>query len=295
MNRLLVFVGGERGLSVARALADADHEIGRVVAPRKVAERADVIGFCDRISATLVGTDNVNDPRIVRDLSDYAPQLSVIAGFPTIFRKSLLGVAERGTINLHGGRLPQYRGGSPLNWQMINGEVAAGISVVRVDEGIDTGEVLAEAEIPIGATDTIADLHKAANERFAALALEVVAGLERGHCPGRPQDEAAAAYWHQRNDGDGRIRWHSQSAKQIFDLVRATTRPYPGAFSKWRERTVRIYAASLSGPVICGVPGRVLFLQGKGPYVVCRDRAILVESLEVEEGGEPPRHGAHLQ
>ena len=294
MENICVFLNGARGLAVVETLVAHGHGVSGVFVPKDRAVEEAIVAVCARSRTSLRGVEDVNAPAFVRDLKSTEPRLIVIAGFSTIFKRSLIEAAELGTINLHAGRVPQYRGGSPLNWQIINGERAAGISVLRVEEGIDIGDVLTEAEIPIGAETTIADLHEEANRLFPGLVLDVVFSLETGPAEGRPQDESAVVYWHQRNDEDGRLYWHRSTAEECHRLIRAVTQPYPGAFTYWDSRKVRIFAARLPEVTIRGVPGRVCYIQGRGPYVVCADRAILVEDYVIEDESFPLPHGIHL-
>ena len=280
MKGIVLFMNGKRGLVTADALLSAGHEICCACIP-------DQCSSADEITARFAGggtsierQSRVNEPEFIAQLAAMAPRLGIIAGFSTIFRKPLIETPELGTINLHAGRLPEYRGGSPLNWQIINGETSVGISVIRVDEGIDTGAVLAEADIEVRPDDDIADLHAKANERFPELTVQVVSGLDTGGLEGRVQDAGAARYWHQRAQGDGEIDWTAMTASQVHDLVRGITRPYPGAFTRIGDDIVRIFRTELPETDICGVPGRVCWIGGRGPFVVCRDRAVLIADCD---------------
>jgi len=235
----------------------------------------------------------LTDPLFQEHYAHCAPRLSIIAGLTHILPKNLIDLPELGTINLHGGRVPRYRGGSPLNWQIINGEMEIGISILRVDEGIDSGPVLAQACFPISELDDIAFVHTRANVLFAQMTVNVVNSLEAGCTTETPQDETQAAYWHQRNDADGAIHWSKMTAREVHNLVRALAPLYPGAHCEGPSGTVRILKTVLPDLDLRGVPGRVVFLQKHGPYVVCTDRAILV--LEYKLSGEGRlRHGIHL-
>lgn len=295
MSGLHLFLNGDRGLAVCRGVVEAGRAIAAVHVPARLAASPALAGPLAALGLTPSGVAEVNDPGFVAALAAARPDILVVAGFSSIFRQPLLATARLGVLNLHAGRLPAYRGGSPLNWQILNGEREAGLSVIRMDGGIDTGPVLAAGSLPIGPDDTIADLHAAANDAFPPLVLAAIARMERGET-GDVQDEAAAAYWHQRNDGDGRLFWDRLDAARAHAFVRALTRPYPGAFCFLDGRELRILTTRLEpGPPIRGVPGRIVHLQGRGPFVVCRDRALLLTDwrLAGEERGRLP-HGGHL-
>ena len=182
-----------------------------------------------------------------------------------------------------------------MNWQMIQGESAAGISVIRVDSGIDTGPVLAKTMLTIDVDDTVASMHEKANKEFPRLVLEVVSEIEKGTLRAEQQDESRAAYWHQRNDEDGHLDFKEVSAVEADRFIRALTSPYPGAFSFRGDARVRVFKARIPGPIVKGTPGRVCYIQGEGPFVVCKDRAILLEDYRFEGNpGERLRHGERL-
>lgn len=296
MNGLVFFLNGDRGLAVLEKVIHTGHGVRQVYASGRQDQLKRTAEYCRRLGVRMAGANNVNAPEFVSELGSINPRLLVVAGYSTIFRRPLLDTAKSGAINLHAGRLPEYRGGSPLNWQIINGEPEAGLSVIQMDEGIDTGEVLAEARMPIAPDDTIADLHERANGLFPALVLDVLTALDTGDVNRGAQDESRARYWHQRNDEDGRIGWATSTTRQVLDLVRAVTRPYPGAFFEHDSRRIRVYRARPADFELRGAPGRVCYVQGQGPYVVCADGAVLLQDVAAEDGSAARiAHGVHLR
>ncbi len=291
MRDIAFFLNGQRGLSVLQAIVDHGHMVSAVYAPPTALTQLAPVG--ERLGISLIAAPDVNASSFLAAFEAREHSLSIIGGYSQIFRRPLIDLPKFGTINLHGGRLPQYRGGSPLNWQIIAGERMAGVSVIRVDDGIDTGNVLAEALIPITAQMTIADLHDAANQVFPDLVLDVLARLAQGNLQERVQNPDDAVYWHQRNDADGRIDWHRMTARQVHDLVRGLTRPYPGAFTFLDGQRIRVFATSIPEFHLKGVPGRVCHIGGQGILVVCADRAIRILDY-ASDPGIRLSHGVHL-
>ena len=293
MQNIVLFLNGERGIAVLKVVLQAGYDVVAVVTPQnfdpKLIRPITKDGRCAHLAML-----NVNDPSSIDRLGSLRPSVFIIAGFSSIFSSTLLSVPRFGTLNLHAGKLPEYRGGSPLNWQLINGESRAGISVIQADEGIDTGRILAEGYVPIGSETTIYDLHQQANTLFPKLVLDALALVERGES-GRPQLEDLARYWHQRSDADGKISFREMTTSQADLMVRGLTRPYSGAWCFYQNKVLRIFAAKIPSFVLKGVPGRLCFIQGTGPYVVCSDKAILLTEYEIENSeGEKILHGNYL-
>lgn len=294
MRAIVVFLSGDRGEATVKTVAGAGHHIQALVVPSAKRER--FASLAQFIGAELLAPAGVNDPDFISALGATQPCLGICAGFSTIFSGRLIDAFEAGIINLHAGRVPEYRGGSPLNWQIINGEKQAGLSVLAMTPGIDDGNVLASTEIEIGEDDDIASLHTKANAAFPALVLDAMEAVDaymarrlagaNAPAPGLPQCHARAIYRLQRNDADGAIDWHRMTAQQVHNLVRAITRPYPGAHSNG----IRVWRTTVWQSRIAGPPGRVAYLRGEGPFVCCSDRAIKIE----EWSGDRPKHGDYL-
>lgn len=264
--KLVVFLNGERGARVLEAIRNAGHDVLR----------------------TVKNDEPVNQPAFADTIRSLKPDILVVAGFSQILKPHLFELARYGAINLHAGKLPKYRGGSPLNWQIINGETEAGLSVIRMDEGVDTGPLLASKTIPIveGAT-TVKHLHDVANNLFPEMTIDVLRKIETRTILEVPQPSQGAEYWHQRNDNDGHIRWAGMTAIEVDRFVRALTRPYPGAWTLHYQRMIRIFSVRIPERSIRGNPGRVCHIGGK-LYVVCKDRAVEI----VDHEGEAHETGA---
>ena len=280
--RIVIFLNGARGISVLEhILGFSGFEVPPVVTPLQFNNhRLADLQAANHFEHLELADVNAHDS--LRLLGSFHPDVFLIAGYSTIFRAQLLQVPLHATLNLHAGRLPAYRGGSPLNWQLINREASAGVSVIRVEEGIDSGPIMAEATFPIGTRDTIDRLHHKANSLFPQLAVTALQCLVSNNSSGRAQPEIGAQYWHQRTDADGRINFSGMPAAAIDRLVRAITRPYPGAFAYSGSHIVRIYAAEIPALCLRGVPGCVCSVMRKSPYIIWADKAILVTDYQVE-------------
>ncbi|WP_339859747.1 methionyl-tRNA formyltransferase [Thalassospira alkalitolerans] len=280
MDGICLFLNGDRGVCVLRELLYQGHNVIQVILPQGK-RGSDIALDVEDMNIATYYCYSVKEASFHKWFYDLNPNIAIVAGYSDIFPQYLVDIPFLGTINLHAGDLPFYRGGSPLNWQIINGETHAGLSVIQMDAGIDTGDILSKAEIPILKDSNIGQLHAQANQIFPSLVLEALSLLERGE-QGTPQDIKFAAYWHQRSDADGQIFWRDMSAQQVHDQVRALSFPYPGAFSRLGEDVVRITQSELLEKDFCGVPGRILSVQRQGPIVICRDKGLLLKEYHFE-------------
>jgi len=275
-----VFLSGERGiLTLSHFLKNKLEPIEVFIVDGKgeIEERV-----CELVggSINVKVVNSVNDTNFINHLKSLDLDFGVVAGFPTIFKAELIKSTLFGMINQHAGRLPNYRGGSPLNWQIINGERFIGISVLKMDEGIDSGQVLASAEFPLSVDEDISHAHMKANELFGPITLHAIERLLNGSYPSTAVS-SDSTYWHQRNDSDGIIHWDRSTAEEVVNLVRGVAPPYPGAFCFSSKQIIRVYRASVPHEVYRGDPGRVFFVQGKGPLVCARDRAVLLKDYSI--------------
>jgi methionyl-tRNA formyltransferase len=282
--RILYFANGPRGEVCLAALRRAGHQIAGVVVHR-ARPGPDAEGPLARRDADLpvYAPRNPNEPDFVAAAAGLRVDLSVMAGYSRILGKDLLSIPPRGTINLHGGRLPDYRGASPMNWQIINGEAAGACTILHADEGIDTGAILAEAPYPIGPDATAGEVMARTLEIFPGLLLEVVSGLAGGQLRGIPQDPAAGRYWSKRYPWDGEIDWERMTDREVHNLVRGLNGPgLPGAFSSLGGERVVIHSTRVLEETICGPPGRIALKLRDGVAVACRNRSVLVRSVKLD-------------
>ena len=295
MQDIIVFLNGTRGIEVIKKLKEFDHGILSCVIPLK--KKYDLVeSEIKNLNINCLRLENVNDKNSISYLKTYKPKLFIAAGYSTIFKNELINIPQKGTINLHAGRLPEYRGGSPLNWQIINGEKKATICVIIIDQGIDTGQILQEHDILIDSATTINDLHNQANKLFPQLVINVIDKIDKiDKISGHTQDEKKAVYWHQRNDDDGYIDFKRLEANQINRLVRALTKPYPGAWALLEQKKVRIFRADIPRFDMRGIPGRICYVQGEGPYIICKDKALLIKEYLIENHSDMIlKHGKNL-
>jgi methionyl-tRNA formyltransferase len=226
-------------------LAQPDFEIAAVITqPDRPRGRGREVSFSPvKEIATAAGIpvhqpEKIRAPEAQELLQKLAPEVVVIIAYGQIIPARLLPIPKLGWINLHASLLPRYRGAAPINWAIVNGETKTGVTSMRIDAGMDTGEILLQKEMEIGAAETAPELTARMSELGAPLMAETLRGLATGVLAPRPQDNALASSAPMLKKEDGRINW-SLPALEIFKRIRGLA-PWPGAYTSFRGQTCHI-------------------------------------------------------
>ena len=214
----------------------------------------------------------VRAPEVEQQLHELAPEVIVIIAYGQIIPARLLGIPEHGWINLHASLLPKYRGAAPINWAIVNGETQTGLTTMRIDAGMDTGEMLLQEEMTIGADETAPELAGRLAEAGAPLMVKTLRGLLAGTLTGRPQNHAAATLAPPLKREDGRIEW-TRPAREIYDRMRGFA-PWPGGYTEFRGQTCHLWGKPVSNENAETASGTILV--GRGAVrVVCGAGSVL--------------------
>jgi methionyl-tRNA formyltransferase len=271
------------------------HIVGVISQPDRPRGRGQAVSPAPVKTLALAAGLAVHQPEKIRSteardlLQKLAPDGVVIIAYGQIIPAPLLSIPRFGWINLHASLLPKYRGGAPINWAIANGETETGVTTMRIDAGMDTGEILLQREISIGATEAATELSVRLAEAGAPLMGETLRGLIAGKISGRTQDSSTATYAPLLKREDGRIDW-SRSAKEIFDRMRGFA-PWPGAHTTFRGQTCHIGGEPASMKIrmetveskAVVAPG-MLLQEKEELYVMC-GRATVLRVLTVKAEG----------
>lgn len=222
--------------------------------------------------------EDPNDPAFVAAMGKLEPDFLFSCYYRHMLKKPLLDLPRLGALNLHGSLLPRYRGRCPVNWVLIQGERETGVTLHYMVEKPDKGEIVAQKRVPITAEDTALTLFARMTAAAEELMEEIYPELRAGTAPKILQDQRQASYFGGRGPGDGRIDWQ-KGAQEIYNLVRAVTHPYPGAFTTLEGRKLFIWwgrpIAALRSPetavgqVLACLPGEGLLVEtGNGNFLV---------------------------
>ncbi|MDH5695010.1 MAG: methionyl-tRNA formyltransferase [Dehalococcoidia bacterium] len=208
---------------------------GRVLVSPPVKRTALALGLPVVQPASLKGAE------VVEQLSGLQPDVIVVAAFGQILPQSVLSIPGYGCVNIHPSLLPRFRGASPVASAILAGDEFTGVSIMLMDEGLDTGPVLARAQIPISGQDTTGSLNTKLSLIGAWLLQEVLSGWSRGELTPQPQNEAEATYSGSITKEEGEIDWHLP-AIDIWRRVRAF-HLWPGCYTRWRGKQLKIIEA----------------------------------------------------
>jgi len=205
---------------------------------------ADFKSYCDLNNLNcLVMTQGMNDNLILDHIQSLSPDMFIVVGWYHMLPKSWQDIAP--AYGLHASLLPDYSGGSPLVWALINGETETGITLFKLNEGVDSGEIVGQKHTEIFWEDTIATLYQRIESLGVGLLLERLPHLIDGTAKLTSQDERKRRVYPQRGPEDGQINW-DHSAEQIYNFIRAQTKPYPGAFSMHENHKIIIWTSSIN-------------------------------------------------
>jgi methionyl-tRNA formyltransferase len=278
--RYVAYLKGERGAGILKGL-----EGERLIPTACVSEKPDEIvrTFCARFKIPYILEDRPRRKGHIERILRYRPDLIVCAGYSRILPERLFRDLKYGAINCHGGRLPQYRGASPIPWQIIRSETYGFAYVLKMTKGIDDGPILAKARYDITPDETARDVTDKVVDIFRRIVPMVVKSYASGRPPREiPQPTKGRCRWTRRKPEDGLINFGELTVKETIDLIRALDDPYPGAFVVCKEKRYVACHARIYPIKIAGIPGRVVGRTTKGILILAKDGA--VEITEFKKG-----------
>lgn len=296
-NSVLLLGGTDVTLAVAQAVRDSGMQLKSIVA---VGDRfsisysttqirnmrhTDLAGWAEQNGVDLLSFTTYE--AILDRFSGEIPAVCLVAGWyhmiPGLFRRAF----TRGCFGFHASLLPKLRGGAPLNWAILSGMEETGVTLFELADGVDTGLVFGQERFPIAPRATIGDLVSASHGACATLTRRHLPALLSGNATGRAQ-EGEASYGLQRTPEDGRIDW-TRPRTQIDRLIRAVSRPYPGAFTVLDGERIQIWSTHLpeETPRVLGAPGQLAILpQFDLPCVVTGDGLLLIAEATGAAGND---------
>lgn len=220
----------------------------------------------------------VRAPEFIDAMRQLNPDLILVTAFGQILPRALLEIPRLGCVNIHASLLPRYRGAAPINWCIVNGETETGITIMQMDAGLDTGDMLLKRTLPIGPEEDAQSLHDRLSAAGAEALAEALEQLASGRLVPEKQDGLLSSYAPMLKKEDGLIDW-ARDPGSICNLVRGLT-PWPGAFTPLGDKTLKIFRCRVAGGE--GEPGTILQADRSGLVIACKGGGILVDELQLE-------------
>ena len=282
----IIFMGTpDFAVGTLRSLAEAGHEITLVVSqPDKPKGRGHaMVPTPVKVVAEELGIP-VFQPVKIREAKDVLEKteadVCVVSAFGQIIPASILHMKKYGCINVHASLLPKYRGAAPIQWAVIDGEKESGVTIMQMDEGLDTGDMLAKAIVPLDEKETGGSLFDKLSEAGGRLCVETLAKLEKGEITPEKQGESPTAYASMLDKKMGNIDWN-KSAVVIERLVRGLN-PWPSAYTHLDGKTLKIWACDvLPQSASKGESGEILEVTKDAIHVQTGDGILVLREIQL--------------
>ena len=277
----LLALSASRDFELAAVVTQPDRPRGRSLQLQPSPVKRAALGQ----GLTVLQPERARDPAFLASVRELRPALGVVVAYGQILSQALLDIPTHGFVNVHTSLLPKYRGAAPIQWAILNDDAETGVTIMRIDEGLDTGDILTQQATPIHASDSAQTLHDRLAQMGAALLLPTITDLIEGRIMARKQPEAGARYARKITKEDGRIDW-ALPARAIWNRVRAFT-PWPGAYtflpSTPKPQLLKIWQAEVVEDA-GNQAGRVTAVGPEGIVVTCGPQGLRILSLQREGG-----------
>jgi methionyl-tRNA formyltransferase len=223
------------------------------------------------------------DEKLKQFIREKKPDLLWITDYRYLIPGNIISLAQLGAINLHPSLLPKYRGRAPINWAIINGEVNLGLTVHFVDDGMDTGDIIYQESFFLSQEQDVGDALNILYPLYGLITQKVLKAFESGNIPRHSQNHLASTVFSRRTPADGLIDF-TDAAISVWNLIRAVSRPYPGAFSYLNDKKVFLWKARPSTIRVNtgAIPGSIQKVDSKGFHIQCGDGPLCITDFSFE-------------
>ena len=272
IKSILVFFNNNRGLKLSKFLAKKNFDVCEIVTTKFL--NKEILSKLNKDARII---KNLKSKNLKKFIKKNKFDLIISAGFPHIFKKDFFNLTPCGIINLHAGKLPKYRGGSPLVWQIINNEKYIGLSVIKVNNAIDGGNIISNSYFRNSKNDNIFDVHKKADKIFLKITLEAIKKIEKNK--NFKKQPFSNSYFYQRRDKDALLNFDNDNIK-IFNTVRSQSYPYNGAFfynSRKKFRLIKCITRNINPDLPIGTIFKIK--KKKKIYIKCKKNSVQIIDL----------------
>lgn len=222
--------------------------------------------------------ENINSDESVELIKRLNPDFIVVVAYGQILKKELLDIPKYACINVHASLLPKYRGAAPINWSIVDGEKETGITIMEMEEGLDTGDMILWKSIPIESDDDASTIHDELSDLGGILITDALEGIKDGKLSKIAQDHSLSSYASMLNKETGIINWND-SGENIKNLVRGL-KPWPSAYTRYKDDSVKIHKVDIINKIKEGKGGEIIKVDQEGIYVNALDKTVVIKELQ---------------
>lgn len=287
--KIVFFGNGPRAIACLEKMLYDGYVISLAIAhPQEESPReGSFASFATDHGIQVIAPEDPNSKEVLADVAFLKPDVAVLAGYGKILQQPLINIFRLMPINMHAGKLPERRGGAPLNWALLEGSDSFTVSIHQLVSGIDAGPILCERHFAIGPEDTIADLHTVANKHYPEMIVQTLRKFSDGTLKPKKQTAVGAAYYPRRFPDDGLIFWDTLTAQGIHNRIRALTVPYPCAYTYYKGSKILLVASALCTQPYYGDPGRIYQINGEEILVCAKDKCLWIKAAHCQKTGKP--------
>lgn len=245
---------------------------GKKLLPTPVKKKA------QELNLEIYQPKKINCEECIQRINEINPDFIVVAAYGQILKSEILSIPRYGCINIHASLLPRYRGAAPINWAIINGEDETGITIMKMEEGLDSGDILLKKSIPITEADDSITIHDKLSKLGGELIVEGLMGIVDESIVAVKQDHSKSTYAPMLDKKLGKINWN-KSGKDIRNLVRGL-KPWPFAYTFYNDLNIKIHEVSIIDKYKDGENGEIVKVSNEGVFVNCSDSTIVIEELQ---------------
>ena len=285
----VVFMGTpEFSVGTLKALKEAGHEIVAVITqPDKPKGRGKAMQYTEvkeealKLFLPVLQPVKVREAAFIEELRGFEPDVIVVVAFGQILPKEILEMPKYGCVNVHASLLPKYRGAAPIQWAVIDGEKVSGVTTMKMDVGLDTGDMIEKTEIVLDEKETGGSLHDKLSEAGAKLCVHTLELLEQGKATFTKQDDSLSCYAKMLHKQLGNLDF-TKSAAELERLIRGLN-PWPSAYSFLHGKTVKIWEAEVRQQEgVCATPGVITEVESDAICVQTGDGILAIRELQME-------------
>lgn len=284
----VIFMGTpDFSVNTLEEIIKAGHEVVLVVSqPDKAVGRSKALKYTPVKECALSHGIEVYQPQKIRTeesieyLRKYNADIFIVEAFGQIIPKAILDMPRFGCVNVHASLLPKYRGAAPIQWAVINGEKTTGVTIMRMDEGIDTGDMIMKQEVELDAEETGGSLFDKLAETGAKLCVKAMEAIENGTAVYTPQDDGLATHTGKIKKEMGSIDW-SMDAEVIERLIRGLN-PWPSAYTRLDDKNLKIWKAKVVSHEVKAAPGCILKVTKDELEVQAGNGVLALEEIQLE-------------